>query len=92
MTKINYIMDDIKGMAEDAGTELMNQEKTIKEADIEMQKGLDNAKAAVTKLESANASKTKDNKKAFTAFVILAVAVLISILYLTSGGSPTNSS
>ena len=46
-------MDDIKGMAEDAGTELINQDKQISEADKEMQTGLDNAKSAVAKLEEA---------------------------------------
>ena len=53
MTKMNYIMDDIKGMAEDAGTELMNQDRQILEADKEMQTGLDNAKNAVSKLKEA---------------------------------------
>ena len=53
MRRINFIMDDIRGMAEDAGTELMNQEKQIQEADKEMQTGLNNAKDAVAKLNSA---------------------------------------
>ena len=46
-------MDDIKGMAEDAGTEMMNQDKQIHGADKEMQTGLDNAKDAVAKLKQA---------------------------------------
>ena len=90
MTKMNYIMDDIKGMAEDAGTELMNQDRQILEADKEMQTGLDNAKNAVSKLKEAQMKKSDDTKKTWKIFVALLIIVLIAVAIMTSGGNTTN--
>ena len=81
MQDINHVMNEIKGMAQDVGFELEQQQNKIDAADKVVDDNLDTMDQAIEEIRDGARKADTDNKKMYGCCLLL-VCVVIAMLYL----------